>query len=60
MHWIEGRPWFSKSTPAGVFYRHFRGINTNWKHERTEPRHDSHDELVQDTEFAGLVARHAF
>lgn len=60
MHWIEGRPWFSKSTPEGVFYRHFRGINTNWKHERTEPRHNSHDELIQDTEFAQLVASNAF
>ena len=45
---------------ALVFYRHFRGINTNWKHERTEARHSSHDELVQDAEFAELVARHAF
>ena len=60
MHWIEGRPWFSKSSPAGVFYRHFRGINTNWKQVRTEPRHNSHDELIEDTEFAQLVARHAF
>lgn len=60
MHWIEGRPWFSKSTPDGVYYRHFRGINTNWKHERTEPRHDSHDDLIEDAEFAELVARHAF
>jgi hypothetical protein len=60
MHWIEGRPWFSKSTPAGVYYRHFRGINTNWKHDRTEPRHVSHDDLVQDAEFAQLVAGNAF
>ncbi len=60
MHWIEGRPWFSKSTSAGVFYRHFRGINTNWKHERTEARHSSHDELVHDAEFAQLVASNAF
>lgn len=60
MHWIEGRPWFSKSTPDGVFYRHFRGINTNWKHDRTEPRHNSHRELIEDSEFAQLVARNAF
>ena len=60
MHWIEGRPWFSKSAPAGAYYRHFRGINTNWKHERTEPRHGSSSELVQDADFAQLVARNAF
>jgi len=60
MHWIEGRPWFSKSTPEGVFYRHFRGISTNWKHERTAPRHQTQDDLIQDAEFAQLVARHAF
>ena len=60
MHWIEGRPWFSKATPDGVFYRHFRAINTNWKQDRTEPRHNSHDELVQDAELAQLVAKNAF
>lgn len=60
MHWILGRPWFSKSMPAGVFYRHFRGINTNWKHERTGPRHGSDSDLVQDVDFAQLVARDAF
>jgi hypothetical protein len=60
MHWIEGRPPFSKSTPAGVFYRHFRAINTNWKDERTTPRHDRAGDLVLDQDFADLVARNAF
>jgi hypothetical protein len=36
MHWIEGRPWFGKSRYDDVFYRHFRGINTNWKDNRTD------------------------
>jgi hypothetical protein len=36
MHWIEGRPWFGKTTYPDVFYRHFRGINTNWKDNRTD------------------------
>jgi len=60
MHWIEHRPWFSKTTPTGVFYRHFRGINTNWKQLRTQARHASPDELVQDAEFAELVIGDAF
>jgi hypothetical protein len=34
MHWIEGRPWWGKSMPPGVFYRHFRAINTGWKDDR--------------------------
>jgi hypothetical protein len=60
MHWIEGRPLFGKSTPPGVFYRHFRGINTNWKDRRTEARDLQHDKLVIDREFADLVERNAF
>jgi hypothetical protein len=60
MHWIEGRPPFSKSTPAGVFYRHFRAINTNWKDERTALRHGRDEDLVLDRDFAELVARNAF
>ncbi len=34
-HWVEGRPWFGKSMPRDAYYRHFRGINTNWKESRT-------------------------
>ena len=34
-HWIERRPWFGKSMPQDAYYRHFRGINTNWKENRT-------------------------
>lgn len=36
-HWVHGRPWFGKTMPADAFYRHFRGINTNWKEGRTAP-----------------------
>jgi hypothetical protein len=60
MHWIEGRPWFSKSTPKDLFYRHFRGINTNWKDRRTEAGHLRAADLMEDAEFAALVARDAF
>jgi hypothetical protein len=34
-HWVDGRPWFGKSMPKDAFYRHFKGINTNWKEGRT-------------------------
>ncbi|MDO8359692.1 MAG: hypothetical protein Q7T08_06595 [Devosia sp.] len=34
-HWIAGRPLFGKVSPAGSLYWHFRGINTNWKADRT-------------------------
>lgn len=60
MHWIENRPPFSKSVLPGVFYRHFRAINTNWKDVRTMARHTDSTALVRDTEFAQLVATHAF
>lgn len=36
-HWIAGRPWFGKSMPKDAFYRHFKGINTNWKEGRNAP-----------------------
>lgn len=36
-HWVHGRPWFGKTMPADAFYRHFKGINTNWKERRTDP-----------------------
>lgn len=60
MHWVAGRPLFGKATPPGVFYRHFRGVNTNWKDRRTEPNGLRREDLVHDTEFADLVARNAF
>jgi hypothetical protein len=60
MHWIQGRPPFAKSMPSGVFYRHFRGINTNWKDQRTDARGVRRDRLVIDREFADLVERSAF
>ncbi|HEV7277738.1 MAG TPA: hypothetical protein VGN80_15765 [Devosiaceae bacterium] len=34
-HWIEGRSLFAKSMPDDAHYWHFRGINTNWKEQRT-------------------------
>lgn len=33
-HWVEGRPFFSKSMPKDALYWHFKGINTNWKQQR--------------------------
>lgn len=36
-HWVHGRPLFGKTMPADAFYRHFKGINTNWKELRTAP-----------------------
>ena len=60
MHWVQGRPRFGKSTPPGVFYRHFRGINTNWKDRRTDAGSVRRDRLVIDREFAELVERRAF
>ncbi|MDP1730779.1 MAG: hypothetical protein Q8L54_06285 [Devosia sp.] len=60
MHWIKGRPWFSKSTPEGIYYRHFRGINTNWKDSRTEAGDLRAEDLMEDADFRALVARNAF
>lgn len=51
MHWIENRPFFSKSTPEGVFYRHFRAINTNWKDRRTESLPDAGQALMVDQDY---------
>ncbi len=56
MHWIHGRPWFGKSQPAGVFYRHFRGISTNWKDNRTETGHLQPDHLELDPGLPALFA----
>lgn len=51
MHWIENRPFFSKSTPDGVFYRHFRAINTNWKDRRTESLPSAGQALLVDQDY---------
>ena len=44
-HWIEGRALFAKSMPKDALYWHFKGINTNWKHDRTKA---PEGELVRD------------
>lgn len=56
MHWIHGRPFFSKARPDGVFYRHFRGINTNWKDRRADGSHLSMSDLERDSGFDRLFA----
>ena len=55
-HWIAGRPLFSKVSPPGAFYWHFRGINTNWKRTSEPPARES---LTADEELAGAFARAA-
>ena len=56
-HWVEGRPWFGKSMPRDAYYRHFRGINTNWKENRTvSPPADAMD---VDTDLVDAFARMA-
>ncbi|HQZ11900.1 MAG TPA: hypothetical protein PK286_03355, partial [Devosia sp.] len=40
-HWIEGRDRRAKSMPEDASYRHFRGINTNWKTARSTPPTDA-------------------
>ena len=55
-HWIAGRPMFSKVTPDGALYWHFRGINTNWK--RT-PDPVPRETLIPDTDLATAFARAA-
>ena len=59
MHWIAGRPPFGKSSPRGVFYRHFQGINTGWKDRRAAADLNPAD-LARDDDFARLVASDAF
>jgi len=34
-HWVRRRPLFGKTMPPDAFYRHFKGISTNWKEDRT-------------------------
>jgi hypothetical protein len=55
MHWLRGRPWLSKSTPPGVFYRHFRGISTGWKDNRTIAPNLPPDALGRDDAFLDLM-----
>lgn len=58
MHWIEHRPLFSKTTPEGLFFRHFRGINTNWKELRTTARVGA-DALIEDTDLVADFGKYA-
>jgi hypothetical protein len=60
MHWIEGRPWFGKTQPPGMFHWHFRGINTNWKEDRTDASHLTPADVEIDERFAAIVASAAF
>jgi hypothetical protein len=55
-HWIAGRPMFSKVSPVGALYWHFRGINTNWK-RTSEPI--AQELLMADAELAEAFARAA-
>ncbi len=54
-HWIVGRPLFAKVTPPGAGYWHFRGINTNWKADRTAQRGGA-DALETDPELVAAFA----
>ena len=60
MHWIEGCHWFQKTEPPGMFHWHFRGINTNWKENRTDASHLTAADLEIDKRFAAIVASPAF
>ncbi|HTJ58092.1 MAG TPA: hypothetical protein VL418_11065 [Devosiaceae bacterium] len=60
MHWIQGRPWFRKTQPEGMFHWHFRGINTNWKENRTDASHLAPADLELDEHFAAIIASPAF
>lgn len=55
-HWIAGRPLFSKVSPPGAFYWHFRGINTNWKRTSEPPAREL---LEADEELVRAFARAA-
>lgn len=52
MHWIEGRPRGGKSSPDGVFYWHFRGINTRWKDDRIDHQHLTSELIEPDVALA--------
>jgi hypothetical protein len=60
MHWIEGCRWFQKTQPPGMFHWHFRGINTNWKENRTDTSHLGPADLELDRRFAAIVDSPAF
>jgi hypothetical protein len=60
MHWIEGRPWFGKTQPPGMFHWHFRGINTNWKENRTDASHLAPADLETDERLAAIFNSPAF
>jgi hypothetical protein len=57
-HWIAGRPMFSKVSPEGAMYWHFRGINTNWKADRTSHL-PAREVLAADADLAAAFARAA-
>jgi hypothetical protein len=52
-HWIEGRALLAKSMPKDALYWHFKGINTNWKQNRTKA---PEGELVTDELLARRFA----
>ena len=54
MHWIHGRPLFSKTQPDDVFYRHFRAIHNGWKDKRAEAGSIDPDRLTLDRDFTDL------
>ncbi|MEO6013286.1 MAG: hypothetical protein ABIQ30_06845 [Devosia sp.] len=55
-HWIEGRALFSKSMPADATYWHFKGINTNWKQDRTTPPSSAvEDDVLLKAQFGKLA-----
>jgi len=60
MHWIEGRPWFGKTQPPGTFHWHFRGINTNWKENRTDASHLTSADIEIDERLQAVVSSPAF
>ena len=53
-HWIRGRAPFSKSMPDDATYWHFKGINTNWKQQRTAAPNGT---TVQDEGLAMAMSR---
>ena len=53
-HWIQGRALFSKSMPDDALYWHFKGINTNWKAQRTAAPAGP---VVEDTQLRAAMTR---
>ncbi|HEY4201390.1 MAG TPA: hypothetical protein VGM83_12605 [Devosiaceae bacterium] len=60
MHWVHGRPWFSKTQSPEVFYWHFRGISTNWKDRRTDTAHLRIEDVERDERLAAVMGRIAW